>query len=213
MAKRGISKVRKGESIESGVIPIATLAPDPKNPRKMDAAARAGLGVSMETFGALDIVFNDETGQLVSGHQRIAALKEAGAVELVRSGDAGYIEHPKTRERFPVRFVRWDATKQRMANLVANNPEIQGEFTPDVVEQLRALDDEVGYEELRLRALLEAENDSVNQDESQGTDTGEDQSGELRESFQIVVTCVDEAHQSTLLERFAEEGLKCRALI
>ncbi len=121
----------------------------------MDDGARSGLAVSLETFGPLDIVFNDETGELVSGHQRIAALKASGAVEFVRQGEAGYVEHPKTGERFPVRFVRWDATKQRMANLVANNPELQGQFDDRALEQLKALEDEVGFEDLRLRELLD----------------------------------------------------------
>jgi ParB-like chromosome segregation protein Spo0J len=136
-------------------LPIAALKADPKNPRKMDDAARSGLAVSLETFGPLDIVFNDTTGELVSGHQRIAALKAAGAAEVVREGDLGHIAHPKTGERFPVRFVRWDATKQRMANIVANNPEIQGTFDERAIDGLRDLEQEVGFEELRLKALLE----------------------------------------------------------
>jgi hypothetical protein len=94
------------------------------------------------------------TGQLVSGHQRIAALKEAGATELVRTGDWGYIVHPKTGEHFPVRFVDWDETRQRLANLVSNNPELQGEFTEDAVDQLRALDEQDKLEALQLDQLL-----------------------------------------------------------
>ena len=43
----------------------------------------------------------------MSGHQRIAALKAAGATELVRDGAWFYVEHPKTKERFPVRMVAW----------------------------------------------------------------------------------------------------------
>ena len=62
----------------------------------MSDAARAGLGVSMETFGELGMVFNDRTGQWVSGHQRYKRLLAAGAAECVRTGAEGYIEHPKT---------------------------------------------------------------------------------------------------------------------
>jgi hypothetical protein len=49
-------------------LPIATLAPDPKNPRRMSDAARAGLGVSMETFVPLDIDINRITGTQMAGH-------------------------------------------------------------------------------------------------------------------------------------------------
>jgi len=136
---------------------IATLAPDPCNPRKMSAESRAGLGVSLETFGALDIVFNDTTGELVSGHQRVDQLKAAGASEVTRNGHWGFIAHPKTGERFPVRFVQWDSVKQRMANLSANSSFLQGEFTEAVIEQTRSLEDEAHFNELQLDKLLKAE--------------------------------------------------------
>jgi ParB-like chromosome segregation protein Spo0J len=139
--------------IMSERMPISVLAPDPKNPRRISDEARAGLSVSLETFGPLDIVFNETTKQLVSGHQRIAALKSAGATELVRDGEWFYVEHPKTKERFPVRMVAWDETRQRMANLVANNPHIAGDFTEDAVAQLKELEDVEGFAELELGAL------------------------------------------------------------
>jgi hypothetical protein len=81
----------------------------------MAPEATAGLAISMETFGALDIVFNQRTGELVSGHQRVRSLREAGATEVTRNGEWGFVTHPQTGERFPVRFVDWDETKQRMA--------------------------------------------------------------------------------------------------
>jgi hypothetical protein len=168
----------------------------------------------MEEFGELGMVFNDRTGQWVSGHQRYERLLAAGAAECVRTGAEGYIEHPKTGARFRVRFVDWDETKQRMANLVANNPKISGEFTEDALTQLKELEDEAGFELLALDELekeLAAELGGV--DGATSGEVAEDQSAELRENFQIVVTCVDEAHQSTLLDRFTEQGLKCRALI
>jgi DNA modification methylase len=150
---------------ETGIrLPIATLAPDSKNARKMSDEARAGLGVSLETFGALDIVFNDETGELVSGHQRLEGLKAAGATELVRKGDWGFVLHPRTGERFPVRFVRWDEVKQRMANLAANSPHLQGEFSEAAIDQLRALEHEANFAALgldRLAAQLEKELEQV----------------------------------------------------
>ena len=154
-------------------LPIATLAPDPKNPRRMSDDARRGLAVSLETFGPLDIVFNDTTGELVSGHQRIAELRAAGATTVDRDGDAGIIVHPKTGDRFPVRFVRWDATKQRMANLSANNPALAGEFTEETIEQVRALEDEALFNELQLDRLL-AEEEAKLGDESSPTSAGSD---------------------------------------
>lgn len=137
-------------------IPITVLKADPKNPRKIDEEAKAGLAVSLETFGPLDITFNERTGELVSGHQRIAALKAAGAIKVERKAgeNFGWIEHPKTGEKFPVRFVDWDETKQRMGNLVANNPHLQGQFDEQAVDQLRSIQEEIGFAELGLSKLI-----------------------------------------------------------
>jgi DNA modification methylase len=145
------------------------LAPDPNNPREMSEDARAGLGVSMETFGELGMVFNDRTGQWVSGHQRFERLCSAGAHECVRNGGEGYIEHPKTGERFRVRFVDWDATKQRMANLVANNPKISGDYTKDALAQLKELEGEDGFGDMGLDEL-EKELEEELDDAGGGTD-------------------------------------------
>ena len=59
-------------------LPIAILAPDPCNPRRIDDAAIAGLKTSLETFGPLDICFNDSSGELVSGCALIPILSTAG---------------------------------------------------------------------------------------------------------------------------------------
>ena len=181
-------------------LPIATLAPDPKNPRRMSDDARKGLAVSLETFGPLDIVFNDETGELVSGHQRVAELKAAGAATVERDGDSGIIVHPKTGDRFPVRFVRWDATKQRMANLSANNPALAGEFTEETIEQVRALEDEALFNELQLDKLLAAE--EAKQGESSESESGEGVgAGSLADRFGVPPFSVLDARQGNWQDR------------
>jgi hypothetical protein len=135
-------------------LPIGMLVPDPQNPRELSDVARQGLGVSLETFGPLDMVYNETTGQIVSGHQRIENLKAAGATEIVRvDQDWGHIVHPGTGEKFMLRFVRWDETKQRMANLVANSPELQGEFTAAALDQVRSLEEQEKFEALALDDL------------------------------------------------------------
>lgn len=135
---------------------IGQIAPDPKNPRQMGDDARQGLSASLEMFGALDIVFNERTGHLVSGHQRIHALKEAGATQVERAGAWGHVIHPKTGERFPIRFVDWSEEQERLANLTANNNRIQGEFTRDALDQLHELSNHAAFELLQLDELSNA---------------------------------------------------------
>jgi hypothetical protein len=45
------------------LLPISILKADHRNPRKISDESLAGLKVSLEVFGPLDIVFNDETGE------------------------------------------------------------------------------------------------------------------------------------------------------
>lgn len=153
----------------------------------------------LETFGALDIVFNDETGELVSGHQRVAQLKASGAAEVTRDGDWGHIVHPKTGERFPVRFVRWNATKQSMANLVANNSHLQGEFTEDVIAQARALEDEAHFAELQLDKLVAEEEAKLGEASDSGAGDGAHSS--LAERFGVPPFSVLDARQGYWQDR------------
>jgi len=134
---------------------IELLKPDPANPRVMKPEAATGLGVSMETFDDIaGITWNERTGEFVAGHQRMAQLRAAGAKTWRRlSKTRGMIAHPKTGAEFPIRIVDWDPSKQRAANLVANNPHLQGEYTPEALAQLKAIDDDVDYAGLRLDAL------------------------------------------------------------
>ena len=133
---------------------LSEMAADPANPRSITPSAASGLAKSLETFGDLSMVFNTRSNQWVAGHQRIAQLKAAGATEVVLDGDRGYIVHPKTGERFWVRFVDWSPATQRKANLVANNPHIAGTFTPIAIQQLEELKMDLDFKPLQLDALM-----------------------------------------------------------
>ena len=160
--------------------PITDLAPDPANPRRMTEEASAGLARSMERFGSLDIVFNRTTGQLVSGHQRVTALKLAGAKVVKVDGDWGYIVHPKTKERFPVRFVDWTPEEQRIANVTANNQNIMGTWEPLVLEQLEGLKLDVDFGTLQLDALQEFCNAKFESVPENSPEFGEDAANDVK---------------------------------
>lgn len=138
-------------------LPIAALKADPDNARRISDEALTGLGISVEEFGDLSgIVWNERTGELVCGHQRVTALRRAGVTEWHRevgAGDRAWLHHPATGDRFPIRIVDWDPVRQRMGNLVANNSAIAGQFTAAALDQLKALEDEVAFESLRLGEL------------------------------------------------------------
>ena len=197
---------------------IKTLHSDPDNARIISAKAQAGLKSSTKKFGDLSgIVFNDLSGELVAGHQRVRVLRRAGAKEWIReSATAGYILHPETSERFNIRIVEWDDVTARAANLTANNPEISGEYTDEAIDQIRDLEAELGddFQDLAFGDLAaQLEKDLRKASRSLGDDDGaEDESGDVTDAFMVIIECSSEKHQREMIERFGKEGLKCRAL-
>lgn len=93
----------------------------------------------MSDFGDLSgITFNLRTNRLVCGHQRVDLLREKhGDLELIEERGRMFIQLPNGDE-FPVRVVDWPEDKERIANVVANNPEIAGVFKPEAVEAMLA---------------------------------------------------------------------------
>ena len=104
---------------------LAELAPAEYNPRKMTDAAYKGLKRSIERFGLVQpIVFNKQTGRVISGHQRLRVLLDAGV------------------DKEQVVVVDLPEAEEKALNLAMNNPAIAGEFTDDVraiLEELQEL--------------------------------------------------------------------------
>ncbi len=140
---------------------IADLKGDPHNPREISPEALAGLKSSIKSFGDLSgIVFNLNTSQLVTGHQRLTSLREehGEGLEIVVDEKANrFLIKIPGAEDFVGRLVRWPLSRQRMANIAANSPLISGEFTSDLdaqLRQIRAGDDKM-FEALRFEGLLD----------------------------------------------------------
>lgn len=100
---------------------LSDLAPAKYNPRLISDAAFAGLAKSLEHFGLVEhVVVNARGNRVISGHQRVRALQEAGAAEV----DAI--------------VVRFDDEKERLANFAMNNPHIRGELIGYQVKEIVA---------------------------------------------------------------------------
>ena len=108
---------------------------------------RSCWGESMDRFGDLSgIVYNVETGMLVSGHQRAELLGSSQVTVLndyeepteVGTLALGYIENADG-EKFPYREVLWDRKTEAEAMIAANK--IGGEFDN---ESLNKFFDEMG---------------------------------------------------------------------
>ncbi len=153
---------------------IEDLKPNPRNPREISAEALDALRASIRELGDISgIVYNERLGHLTCGHQRVEALQ-------LEFGDAlaledGAILTPRG-DRFPIRVVKWDASKDALANFAANNPHLMGTFTADAPIML----DEIKVEfpelsdELRFPELTESLLDDVSGANSEVTEAGDD---------------------------------------
>jgi len=109
----------------------------PRNPRDISEDSIGALKLSLSRFGDIaGITWNERTGHLVSGHQRVRSLREEHGPGLEIK--AGEIVTPEG-DRFPVRVVDWDADMEKAANIAANNPMLSGEYSTPLDELLDEL--------------------------------------------------------------------------
>lgn len=122
------------------------------NPRIMSKKAKHGLRESMDSFNDISgITYNKNTGNIVGGHHRWDNIvSEHGLDHLVfipiKKTDRQLI---CTKERkftgYILRVVDWDEMTEKAANITANSPSIEGEFTNDLQDILAEL--EIGLDE------------------------------------------------------------------
>ena len=141
-----------------GLNEIADLRPDPENPREVSAAALEGLKYSVESFGDLSgIVWNERSGTLVCGHQRLKALIDAGAKFVTYDG-VPTLTIEETGFDFDVRVVDWPREKHLEAMVAANNEATMGHWTSkaaDIAKRIRESSAD-RYKSLRIAEILKA---------------------------------------------------------
>jgi len=187
---------------------LVDLKPAPYNPREIGKIAAAGLGKSLDAFGDISgIVWNARTGNLVSGHQRVAQLRKRSAKLVTDSGTPRVVCGDR---EFPVRIVDWDMEFEKAANLEANNDKIQGEFNDNlavVLKDVQGAMSELQFEELGFDELAKANRSTSELTKKLGSDV------DYVPEYIVMVTCTDEQEQTALLQRLDGEGYKVRALM
>ena len=188
------------------------------NPRRITRKQAARLKETMTEFGDLSGIVHDlSTDEVISGNQRslIAQLLNREPVITERfdppqpdgTSAIGYFDF--NGRRFGYRAVTgWDEEKRQRANLVANAA--GGSWDVDLLANMdAALLQGIGFDEELLAANREMASAMAAMLESEKPQISQN----ITELFLILVDCETEAAQVELLERFNEEGLKCRALI
>ena len=172
------------------LVDVTRLVRHPANPRKGDVAA---IGESVRVngwYGA--VVAQLSSGRILAGNHRYLVALEQQAAQV------------------PTIWVDCD-DDEALRILLADNRtnDLAGYDEQALADVLRGLDtlvgtgyDQAAVDEL-LAKLLPAEFQLG----------AEDQSGELREKFEVIVFCKGEQHQTKTLEFLAKHGYECKALI
>lgn len=136
---------------------LAQLSANPKNPRRVTDTKLEMLKKALAEFGDLSgIIFNQKTGQLVGGHQRVKVLPPDAKITLRKTFDKptksgttaeGFVEIDG--EEFAYREVSWSETKEKAANIAANKGAGDWDF-PQLTEWMTELDAEGFDKELTM---------------------------------------------------------------
>lgn len=116
------------------------------NPRSMDASNRDKLRDGLQEFGLVEsLVWNERTGNLVGGHQRMVVL----------DGENKHKDYS-----VPVTVVDLDPARERALNVALNNPSLQGDWDYDKLKlvlveiQTAEIDIELtGFDEMEIKTL------------------------------------------------------------
>lgn len=102
----------------------------PYNPRKITPEAAKLLKDNLKRVGLLGgIVWNRTTGNLVSGHQKVAQM------DAINRFDPN---NPDTDYEFRVEVVDFDEKTEKEQNLFMNNRNAQGEYDDDMLRTMLA---------------------------------------------------------------------------
>lgn len=173
-------------------VDIASLSPDPANARLHNAKNIEAIKASLRRFGQQKPIVVDRSNVVRAGNGTLAAALALGwkQISIVRSELAGSemtayaIADNRTAE-----LAEWDddALAAELGSLKEDGIDLA----------------DMGFDEKELDRLL-------------GESPGDDDAGDVEqlgdEKFMVLVTCKSEAEQAELLERFAGEGLECKAL-
>lgn len=168
---------------------LTDLTPADYNPREISDEALEGLTASIERFGLVQpIIYNERTGNVVGGHQRLQVLIATG----------------KTHTK--VVCVDLAEGEEKALNLALNNPETQGTFTgavQSIIAELQVTLPDLTAE-LRLDLLADLEVPDVVGDTAKAS--GPEKAINYESQFAVAVLCKSERHQERVYKELTKLG-------
>lgn len=139
MATDKKNKIAQAERIE---VMRSEINFAPYNPRRISDEARKKLKANLKKVGIMGgIVWNKTTGNLVSGHQKVAICDEVNHYnqETHENDYALFVEVVELNEK-----------EEKEQNLFMNNRSVQGEFDDELLKQMLS---EIDYEQAGFTAF------------------------------------------------------------
>ena len=176
-------------------VPISDIKPAAYNPRadlQPDDPEYKRIEKSLDEFDLVEpLVWNEATGNLVSGHQRLKICIARG-IDVVTCSVV-HIEDQKKEAALNIAlnnaFGKWDYPK--LKDIISEIDD--GNFDIEVT----------GFDSSELNKMFGIYTDNENPDNTQ-IGSGK---------FGILIECESEFHQSELLSEFISKGIECKSLM
>jgi len=191
-----VADIKGAESIK-----LKDLLPDTRNANKGTERGQQMVENSLRKFGAGRSILIDRKGRIIAGNKTV---ENAGAIGL---DDVIVVKTDGTKlvavQRTDLDLEN-DTRAQELA--IADNRAGQVSLNWDT-DVLKSLDCDLSqfWTTTELEALFPADEDEKNKLKNL------DQDDDLR--YQVIIDCSSESEQTSMLDRFEQEGLKCKPLI
>ena len=180
---------------EYEMVPIDAIQPHPRNCNQGDQGAIIESIRHNRFYGACDV--QRSTSLILAGKHRWLAAKECGLKMIpVIWQDVDDAE-----------ALRIMLSDNRTSRLGTDEPNALAELLQSIQNDTGSLAG-TGYDGDALQELLDDLAKPFLPEEP-----GADQTGDIKEQFQVLVTCTGEAQQAALLDDLNKQGYTCRALI
>jgi hypothetical protein len=178
-------------SLKVETLPLSSLKPHPRNPRKhpeKDSPEWKVLETSLKHDYFDPIVWNMRNGQLVSGHLRTKVLSSMG----FESADVVVVDYDEPTH---------------IARLMAANKAIGENDLPKMQELFGELKTVDGFDMAVAGFTLP----EIKKIENFNKFSRED-SFSLNSMYEVIAECDDEIHQQEIFNMLTEKGVKCRLI-
>ena len=183
---------------------LKDLTADKRNANKGTKRGAEMVEDSLRTYGAGRSILLDKHGAIIAGNKTAEGAAAIGLENVVVVKTDG-------KQLVAVQRMDLDLSTDKAAKelAIADNRAGQVSLTwdTDVLKQLEGEDVALDkfWTETELEALFPTDDEEKKKLKNMGQDD------DLR--YQIVIDCADEAQQTSMLDRFETEGIKCKPLI